>query len=298
MRADLFTLRLFVALGEERSIARAAAREHVVPSAASKRLADLEAELRVALFHRHAKGVELTPAGVALLDRARDILTSLEATAREISEFAADGFAHIRLTANPSAMAQFLPDDLAAFAGAFPRTKVDVTERFSVDVVRAVAEGLADVGIYCAPVAPHGVRSVPYRRDELVLAVPSDHPLASRERVAFAEATDYDFIGFFPNLSVDSVFPALALRPTARIRVQIANFHATCAMAKAGLGIALVPLGSANPHFADGQLTCVHLTDGWARRQLQLCVRADGEIRPSAGEFLEFLSARAARHRG
>jgi DNA-binding transcriptional LysR family regulator len=296
MRLDFFTLKLFVAVAEERSIAQAAAREHVVASAASKRLAELEADLGVVLLTRHAKGVDLTPAGTALLARARDILRSIEATAHEVKDFAADGTAHIRLAANHSSLVQFLPGDLAAFVAAHPRTRIDIAERFSVDVVRAVAEGAADVGVYCSPVPAHGMASFPYRHDELVLAVARDHPLAAAECVAFAEATAYDFIGYFPNLSIEAVYPAVATRVASRVRVQIANFDATCRMAKAGLGLALVPLGSATPHFADGELVCVRLSDGWAHRQLELCVREPiADTRPSARQLVEFLADLAVR---
>lgn len=293
MRLDLFSLRLFIAVAEERSIARAAAREHVVASAVSKRLAALESETRVALLKRHAKGVDLTPAGAMLLARARDIVRSVELTASEVGEFATDGYAQIRLAANPSSVVQFLAEDLAAFLKANPRTKIDLTELFSVEVVRAVADGQADVGIYCAPVAPHGLVSLPYRRDELVLAVPRSHPLARHRTVDFAAAVGYDFVGFFPTLSIESVYPALASRAHSRVRVQIANFDATCRMVQAGLGIALVPFGAARPHFTGTGLLSVRLKDAWARRQLHLCLRESDQPRASARELVEFLSARA-----
>ena len=295
MRFDFFTLKLFVAVAEERSIARAAAREHVVPSAVSKRLAYLEGELAVELLTRHAKGIDLTAAGAALLPRARDILRSVEATAQEVSDFAADGTAHIRLAANHSSLVQFLPDDLALFLGAHPRTKIDLTERYSVDVVRAVADGVADVGIYCAPVSSLGVVSFSYRQDELVLAVPRGHALAGTESIPFADAIGYEFVGYFPNLSIESVYPAIASRAASRVRVQIANFDATCRMVKAGLGLALVPLGSARPHIADGRLVCVHLTDAWAQRQLRLCLRESGPARESTRQFVDYLVELASR---
>jgi DNA-binding transcriptional LysR family regulator len=78
------------------------------------------------------------------------------------------------------------------------------------------------------------------------------------------------------------------------VRVQIANFDATCRMVKAGLGIALVPLGSAQPHLVDGALALVHLTDPWVRRQSRICFRDEGDVRPSVRELATFLSKRSA----
>ncbi|MCC7113982.1 MAG: LysR family transcriptional regulator [Burkholderiales bacterium] len=293
MRLDFFTLKLFVAVSEEKSIARAAAREHVVASAASKRLAQLESDLGASLLVRHAKGVELTPAGVALLARARDILRSVETTEREIADFGADGSAQLTLAANHSALVQFLPGDLAAYAARHPRTRIELSERYSVDVTRAVADGLADVGVFCSPVSPRGLATLPYRRDELVLVVPRGHALAKRRRIAFADAAACEFIGYFPTPSVDSVYPAVASRVRSRVRIRIANFDATCRMAKAGLGIALLPLGSAGPHLADGELVALRLTDRWVHRRLRVCVRAGTAAARGARDLAEFLSARA-----
>lgn len=297
MSMNLVSLRLFVAVAEERSIARAAARENVVASAASKRLAALEADLGVALLARHPKGVDLTPAGSVLLARARDVLRSVALTAAEVGEFAADGHAQIRLAANHSSAVQFLPRDLAAFLSLHPRTRIDLSESFSVEVIRTVAGGHADVGIYCAPVAPQGVVSIPYRRDELVLAVPRGHALSRRRRMNFAAALDHEFVGYFPTLSIDSVFPALAGRARSRVRAQIANFDATCRMVREGLGIALVPFGAAQPHFDCGALVPVRLKDAWAHRQLQICTREGESLRQSTRELVDFLAARGRSRR-
>src|SRR5215207_9088632 len=67
VRFDLLTLKLFIAVVEEQSIARAAERENIVPSAVSKRISDLEADLKVSLIQRHNRGIATTPAGNALL---------------------------------------------------------------------------------------------------------------------------------------------------------------------------------------------------------------------------------------
>src|SRR5215213_11729610 len=77
VRFDLLTLKLFIAVVEEQSIARAAERENIVPSAVSKRISDLEADLKVSLIQRHNRGIATTPAGNALLRHARSVLRDL-----------------------------------------------------------------------------------------------------------------------------------------------------------------------------------------------------------------------------
>jgi DNA-binding transcriptional LysR family regulator len=121
-RIDLTSLQLFVAVCELGSIGRAAEREFIAASAISKRLSDLEATLGTPLLYRHARGVDLTPAGESLLHHARSVLYSLEKMQGELSEYADGVRGHVRVHANISAIVQFLPEDLGAFT---PRPRRD-----------------------------------------------------------------------------------------------------------------------------------------------------------------------------
>ena len=293
MRLDFLTLKLFVAVAEESSITGAAAREHLVPSAVSKRLGLLEESLGLELLVRHTKGVALTPAGETLLLRARDILRSVETTALEVGQFTSDGFAHIRLTANHSSMVQFLPGDLASFLAAHPRTKVDLVERLSADVVRAVADGLADVGIYCWPAIPQGLVAYPYRNDELVVAAPLDHPQARAGRIPFETLAQSQFIAYYPNLSASAAMPEFLNRAASRVRIHVANFEATCRMVEEGLGVAVLPRANVDAYVRQGRLARIELTNDWAHRQLHLCIRDEARTRRSVMDFVEHMVARA-----
>src|SRR4051812_2978148 len=90
-RIDLTSLQLFVAVCELGSIGKAAEREFIAASAVSKRLSDLEAALDAPLLYRHARGVDLTPAGQSLLHHARSVLFGLEQMQAELSEDADRG---------------------------------------------------------------------------------------------------------------------------------------------------------------------------------------------------------------
>jgi DNA-binding transcriptional LysR family regulator len=96
---DVKTLRLFVAVCECRTMARAAEQEHIEPSAISKRIAQLESDLGVELLARGRRGVQPTPAGLALLDHARSVLFTMERIA--------DDAAARRTLGVPSAPAQW-----------------------------------------------------------------------------------------------------------------------------------------------------------------------------------------------
>ncbi|MBS0317882.1 MAG: LysR family transcriptional regulator, partial [Proteobacteria bacterium] len=137
-RIDLTSLQLFVAVCEQGSIGRAAEREFIAASAVSKRLSDLEIALDTQLVQRHTRGVDLTPAGESLLHHARAVLYSLEKLQAELSEYADGVRGQVRVHASISAIVQFLPEDLGAFARAHDQVKIDLEEHLSTEVVRAV----------------------------------------------------------------------------------------------------------------------------------------------------------------
>src|SRR5947208_10935378 len=146
-KIDLTSLQLFVAVCELGSIGKAAEREFIAASAVSKRLSDLETAVGTPLLYRHARGVNLTPAGQSLLHHARAVLFGLEKMQAELSEYADGVRGHVRIHANISAIVQFLPEDLGAFSQEHPQVKIDLEEHLSTEVLRAVQEGAADLGI-------------------------------------------------------------------------------------------------------------------------------------------------------
>jgi DNA-binding transcriptional LysR family regulator len=187
-RVDLASLQLFVAVGEMGSIGKTAERESIAASAVSKRLSNLEDALGTPLLYRHARGVDLTAAGETFLRHARSLLFSLDKMQAELSEYAEGVRGHVRIHANISAIVQFLPEDLGAFSREHPQVKIDLEEHLSTEVIRAVQEGAADLGICnVSAAAGHELQTLPYRHDELVLIVPRGHGLARRQAVGFED---------------------------------------------------------------------------------------------------------------
>ncbi len=170
-RLDLITLQLFVAVHEEGTLTRAAAREAIAVSAASKRLMELEEALGIALFVRQAKGMILTPAGETLLHHARQMLFNVEKMGLELGEHSHGVRGYVRMLANLSAIIQFLPEDLRDFSARHPQVKTDLEERPSAGVIQGVLDGVADLGICSDDSDTKGLHSVLYRQDKLVVAM-------------------------------------------------------------------------------------------------------------------------------
>ncbi|MFJ1300268.1 LysR family transcriptional regulator [Pseudomonadota bacterium AL_CKDN230030165-1A_HGKHYDSX7] len=292
-KLDLPALEIFVAAIEEKSLSRAAQRENLVTSAASKRVAELERHLDRTLLVRHGRGVEPTPAGMLLYQRAKAILKSVQLAEQAIDQYSAEGQARIRLAANPSTSLQFLPPIMGRFLAARPHVSVDLIEAHSFDIARLVAESTVDIGIYHAVHPVPGVASFPFRRDRVGLVVPVGHALAQRSELYLEEALDYDLLGYFPRHSLDQ-FLAYAGQTLSRpptVRMQVANFETRCRMIREGLGVGVVPERIAANYLGSMGLVLLRLKDAWAERQFYTCVRDIGSLNAAAADLLDTLMA-------
>jgi DNA-binding transcriptional LysR family regulator len=274
-RIDLTSLQLFVAVCELGSIGKAAEREFIAASAVSKRLSDLESILDTTLLYRHTRGVDLTPAGESLLHHARSVLFSLEKMQGELSDYSHGIRGHVRVHASISAIVQFLPEDLGGFTSKHAEVKIDLAEHLSTEVVRAVQEGVADLGICNTADGIGELQSHPYRRDQLVLVVPKTHVLAHQEAMAFEESLDFDHVGLHSNSSIYLAMrhAAAQLGKTIKLRIQVTGLDAMCRMIQNGLGIGVMPQRAFDLMQGMGALTCLALTDQWATRQIELVAR-------------------------
>jgi DNA-binding transcriptional LysR family regulator len=297
-RLDLTSLQLFVAVCELGSIGKAAEREFIAASAVSKRLSDLEATLDTTLLYRHTRGVSLTPAGQSLLHHARSVLFGLEKMQAELSEYADGVRGHVRMHANISAVVQFLPEDLGAFAREHPQVKIDLQEHLSSEVARAVHEGAADIGVCNTQGLALGAQLAqrPYRRDELVVVTPRSHALARERQLAFEDTLEFDHVGLHSNSSVYVAMreAAAAAGRTIRLRIQVTGLEAMCRMIHNGLGVGIMPRRAFELMQGIGELGCVRLSDDWAVRDINLVARDFDALPLTARTLVEHLQARAS----
>ncbi|MFC6301306.1 LysR family transcriptional regulator [Pseudomonas sp. CCM 7893] len=295
-RLDLITLQLFVAVHEEGTLTRAAAREAIAVSAASKRLVELEQALGVALFVRQARGMSLTAAGETLLHHGRQMLFNVEKMGLELGEHSHGVRGYVRMLANLSAIIQFLPEDLRDFSESHPKVKTDLEERPSNGVVQGVLDGVADLGICSSDTDTKGLLSVTYRRDTLVVLMPADHPLARRETLAFADTLDSDYVGLHSASSINMRTHAAAREAgkLLRLRIHVPGFDAMCRMVQANMGIGILPQKAYELFGRALGLQAVPLTDEWADRQLILVIRNEVSLSPVSRLLFEYLQGTEA----
>ncbi len=274
-RLDLVSLSLFNLVVRTGSISRGAELAHLAVGAASKRMSDLEAAVGTEIFERHSRGVTLTAAGEALQRHAQKILGDVDQLAADLSDYVQGVVGVARLWANTSAITQFLPADLAAFVREHPAIRIELHEHDSGDVVMAVLDGRADLGIFADRTPALGLQTRLYRRDQLVLVVPGGHPLASRRQMPFNEAAEYDFVSLSQGTSLAQRLAREAGQQgvALRVRIHVRSFDAMCQMVAAGLGVAVLPELAVRPLARTMGLHVVELTDPWVQRDLLLGAR-------------------------
>lgn len=290
-RLDLITLQLFVAVYEEGTLTRAAAREAIAMSAASKRLMELEQVLGISLFFRQAKGMTLTPAGITLLHHARQMLFNVEKMGLELGEHSQGVRGHVRMLANLSAIIQFLPEDLRDFSAQHLQIKVDLEERPSSGVVQGVLDGVADLGICSCDTDIKGLRQVLYRQDKLVVLMPHAHALASFSTLDFARTLDSDYVGLHAasSINIRTYAAARAAGKVLRLRIHVPGFDAMCRMVQANMGIGILPHAAYELFGRALGLHAVPLTDDWSDRRLLLVMRDEAQLSPVSRVLFEHL---------
>jgi DNA-binding transcriptional LysR family regulator len=295
---DLTTLRLFAAVCDARSIARAAEQANIVGSAISKRLAQLEDTVGTPLLQRRRHGVEPTPAGESLLEHARAMLASADQIERDMGAYALGIRGQVRILATASVMAESLADDVAAFLQieAHHDIRVTMEERVSPDVIRGIKEGVASVGICWDAADLTGLQSCSYRNDHLAIVLHPSHPLAGQETLTFEQTLAHEHVSLPAHSAVQVLLQrAAALKGKAVVhRVIVSNFEAALRVVRANLAISVVPREVAEPYARTYGLRVLPLTDEWAKRRFAICFRGEAGLSAAAKLLVRHLAATSA----
>lgn len=278
-RFDFVSIRLAVACALTGNLTSAAKECNLVVPAASRRLRDLERALGAQLFERHSRGLTPTALGRAFMKRGMAILQELDNLIVELADVQKGVVRHVHLCASTAAITQFLSPLLAEYAELRPEVQVELEERVSGQVVVAVREGRADLGVFVAGPDVRGLDVRAFRTDELVLILPPRHRLAGREPLPFAATLDENWISLNAGAAMLQAQQqaAMAAGRALKLRMQVRSFDAVGHMVASGLGIAALPKGAALPIVRAMKLQWRPLADPWAKRHLQVCIRPDAD---------------------
>ena len=259
----------------------------------------MEDTLGTPLLERGRRGIRATPAGSALAHHARVVALQLERMRGELSEYAKGLRGHVHLLANTTATEEFLPATLGRFLAAHPNVDIDLEERSSREIVRAIAANLADIGVAGDEAVPAAqVETFPFAVDHLVLIAPHRHALSGRRKITFRETLDYDYVGLVAGHALQQVLNDHAARAGRhlRLRVRLPGFDAVCRVVGSGIGLAVIPAAAARRCRRSMPIRIIPLADAWAPRRLTICVRNLRALPVHAQRLVAHLTADSAKH--
>ncbi len=189
---ELDQLRYFLHIAERGNFTRAAEDSGVSQPALSRSIQKLEEELGQPVFERKTRSVSLTEAGVLLQSRAQQVLTILEDTKAEITDDGESG--RIRIGAIPTIAPYFLPDLLRQFSSEFPNATIIVQENTTEVLLKSCTQGEIDLAILAMPVPAKYLEVEELFEEELLLVLPSDHPLVEKPKIRLSDVEPLPFI--------------------------------------------------------------------------------------------------------
>jgi DNA-binding transcriptional LysR family regulator len=294
MRFDLIDLQLFLHVVEAGSITGGATRAHLSLASSSERIQNMEETLGVPLLLRGRRGVTPTPAGEALVRHARLVFQQLQRMRAELGDHAQGLKGRVRLLCNTAALSEYLPEALTGFLARHAHVDIELEERPSNEVAKAVRDGAADIGILADAVDLSQLEAYPFRLDRLVAVATPElaHLLAPDGRpVSFVRLADFDHIGLAGDSALFRYLELQARRlgRTLHARVRLRGFEAICRMVEAGVGIAIVPEPAARRCALGMHIAVMELLEPWALRQLAICVKRYDALPRHAQQLVDAL---------
>ena len=297
MNIELVDLRLFVYIAECENLTRGAEKAFLSPPAASARIKSLEHEAGRQLFLRSNKGVTLTDAGEVFLRQARLVLRQVDFLHAEMIN---PDSGHIRISANTTALTEFLPEILAQFLTDWPGVTVDLQERLTRDIIRSVSDGKSDLGIISGDPKTDNLQVIPFSTDKLVLATAANHPLSKSKDLMFADTLAFEHISLHDGSTLLDFLRQQFRRSgyDKHLRLQVRSFEAMCRLIEAGVGIGVVPESAANRHKATMDISLLNLCDSWAIRTRSVLVRDRETLPRTVNTLIDMLVASSAGGKG
>jgi LysR family transcriptional activator of glutamate synthase operon len=282
-------LRYLVALADERSFTRAAAREHVAQPALSQQIRRLEDELGLPLVDRTTRRVALTSAGELLTERARRVIAELDAARSELGELTGIRSGRVTIGAMQTLGPFDLPRLLATFHESHPEVELSVREEASDTLAEMLRTDAVDLALLSVTdrIDRHGLEMHELAAEDLLVLLPAAHRLAGRRRVRMAELADEDFISFREGWAMRHLLTQAAREAGFEPRVAFESNEVTRirALVELGLGVALVARSAAGE--SEPGVRAVALSEPRPRRDVTLAWRAGRRLAPSARALLD-----------
>jgi DNA-binding transcriptional LysR family regulator len=289
-------LKLFKEIAATRSMSKGAAHCGVSQSAASQHVQEVERRLGVTLFDRSTRPLELTPAGKLYNDFCRDILSREEELGLALESLKHELDGAVRVASIYSIGLSEMSHLQEEFSARYPTVQLQVEYMRPEKVYEAVLNGAADLGLVSYPEASREIAAIPWRDEEMQVAVPPSHPFALRHEVYPADLNGQTFIGFDEDLSIrrelDRFLRAQGVE--VNLAMHFDNIQTIKEAVALGTGISILPARTMQPEIVQGRLVAVKLHAPDLVRPVGVVHRKRKKLSRAAQAFLELLSVQPA----
>jgi DNA-binding transcriptional LysR family regulator len=292
---ELTQLEFFRAVVEEGSFSKAAERVYRTQPAVSIAVRRLEDEIGAPLFERSQKARVLTEVGELIYDHAKRILSLRDQALQGVAELKSLKRGRVRIGANESTSHYLLPQIILDYRKHYPDVMVEIFGYSSDQLPRKVLDGNVDFALMAFEPVDSDLESFPLLRDELVLIMNPDHPLAKRGSVTVAQLGNESFLAH--NVTTGSrqrVIETFAQHHTPlNITLELATIETIKRFVQLKIGLGFVPRMCVAEELERGSLATVPVQELTYERTLWVTHRRGMTFSHAAAAFLKLLSKQA-----
>jgi DNA-binding transcriptional LysR family regulator len=285
------TLRLFRDIASSRSFSQGARLNDISQSSASQAVQDLERHLGVSLIDRGTRPLTLTDAGRLYLDLCKDVLRREEEFQADLDRLKRQVAGVVRVASIYSVGLSELAQLEQQFRALYPEAQLHIEYLRPEKVFEAVASDRADLGLMSYAEPSREVVVLPWREEEMVVAVSPWHSLAGRAEVAPADLDDLDFVGFDEDLpirrNVDRFLREHGV--TVRVVMHFDNLQMVKEAVAHGAGVSIMPARVMRDEIGQGRLLAIPLAPSTLFRPLRIVHRRRKQFNAAGQAFLELL---------
>jgi DNA-binding transcriptional LysR family regulator len=294
---NLHRLRVFRAVARRRSITLAAHDLAIAQPAVSHQVKALERDLGIRLLDRRGRGIELTGAGVALLETADDVLGRLDDARRSLAELEAGGRGSVDLAADTTSGIYVVPGVLGAFHRARPAIDLKLHVENRLGVLRRLTDRSCDLAVMASPPEEIGCDVAPFLSDRLVVIAAPGHRLAGRSRVEPATLAAERFLAREPGsgtrAATERFFARRGLELT--VAMELGSTGAIKQAVAADLGVAVVSRWAIDMELRLGRLVVLEADGFPIERRWSVVVLRGRRLSAAALLARDYLVDHAAR---
>ncbi len=290
-------IRDFVAVVQAGSLRAAARAVGVSQPALTKSIRELEAELRVQLLQRTARGAVATSAGKAFLARARVVQAELRKAVEDLSPFQGGHQPSVAFGMAPQASMLLVPDAMQQFTRRYPHARVRILEGVGTALLPAVRDETLDFAVAGSPPSPAGpgLSFKPLLRLPLVVAARQNHPLAGA--TSLRDLVEASWLVYYPVGSggmLEKAFASAGL-PMPRAIVQCESYATALALLGSGDNLGLITPRLLTRQVFAYRLQQVRVAEPIPAPLLGLYARADAPPTAAAAALAQAITASARR---